>query len=227
MISKPLVFLSSTSLLAEERRELAAKLPRIYELYLYEWDRARGTSPEEHCRKMIAKSDVFLGVLGPDYGSAFPGAAGAQSIVEWEFETAQSRGNLEILSFIRRLVAGESRVPAQQAFVDRVKAFRDGHWCQEYAIPSELVERARASLEHWLADFWVRMQEERQVLVRTAVPVLAAIAGTAVLALCLSLILGLSSAVTRNALLGICASVTGVVALCGILVFRLTGGRNE
>ena len=42
MISKPLVFVSSTSGLAEERRELEARLSRVYELYLYEEDRARG-----------------------------------------------------------------------------------------------------------------------------------------------------------------------------------------
>jgi hypothetical protein len=227
MIIKPLVFLSSTSRLEEERRELEAKLPRIYELYLYEWDRARRSSPEEHCREMINKSDVFLGVLGSDYGSAFPGAGDKRSIVEWEFETAQLRGNVEILTFIRQLVAGESRVPAQQAFVDRVKGFRDGHWCQEFATPPELVERARASLEQWLAEFWVRMQDARLSLAKSAVPVLAGISVIAVLALCLALLLGISSAVTRNAIIGICASVAIVVAVCGILAFRLIGGRNE
>lgn len=226
MISKPLVFLSSTSGLADERRELAAKLPRIYELYLYEWDRARGDSAEEHCREMIKRSDVFLGVLGSDYGSIFRGQD-KRSIVEWEFETAQSRGDLEVLTFIRKLAEGESRVPEQQAFVERLKEFREGHWCQEYATPAELVERARASLEQWLAEFWVRMQEARSYLAKPAVPLLTCVAGLAVLALCIALILGLPTAVTRNALIGICASVASVVALCGILVFRLKGGHND
>src|SRR5438105_971267 len=146
MISKPLVFVSSTSGLEEERRELEAKLPNIYELYLYEDDRARGASPEQHCREMISQSDVFLGVLGPDYGSGFPGADGKRSIVEWEFDTAQARSDLEILTFVRQLGAGESRVPEQQTFVDKVKGFRAGHWCKEYATPPELVELARTSL---------------------------------------------------------------------------------
>ncbi len=227
MISKPLVFLSSTSRLEEERRELAAKLPRIYELYLYEWDRARGASPEDHCRKMINKSDVFLAVLGADYGSVVPGADNKQSIVEWEFETAQSRTNLEVLTFIRQLAGEESRVPEQEDFVERMKGFRGGHWCHEYSTPPELVERARASLEQWLAEFWVQMQEARLSLAKRAVPVLAGIAGTAVIVLCLSVVLGLSSALTRNAIIGICASVACFVAVCGILAFRLTGGRNE
>ena len=227
MINKPLVFLSSTSRLEEERHELTTKIPRIYELYLYEWDRARGASPEERCREMINKSDVFLGVLGSDYGSAFPGADNKRSIVEWEFETAQSRSTLEVMTFIRQLAGGESRVPEQQAFVDRVKGFREGHWCQEYATSTELVEQARASLEQWLAEFWVRMQEARRSLGNAAIPKLGGIAGAAVLALCLFLILGPSSAVTRNAMIGICASVASVVAVCGILALRLIGGRNE
>src|SRR5438045_9495902 len=117
MISKPLVFVSSTSGLAEERRELEARLSRVYELYLYEEDRARGASPEQHCRDMINQSDVFLGVLGLDYGSGFPGADGKRSIVEWEFDAAQSRSDLEILTFVRQLRAGEIRVLEKQAVV--------------------------------------------------------------------------------------------------------------
>jgi hypothetical protein len=227
MISKLLVFLSSTSGLADERRELAAKLPRIYELYLYEWDTPRSTSPEKRCREMINKSDVFLCVLGSDYGSVFPGPDGQRSIVEWEFETAQSCSDLEVLTFIRQLAAGEIRVPEQQVFVERVKRFREGHWCQEYATPTELVERARASLEQFLAEFWIRMQEARRSLAKPAVPMLACVAGAAMLALSIALIMGLPSALTRNALVGICASVASVVAACGILAFGLIGGRND
>jgi hypothetical protein len=227
MISKPLVFLSSTSGLADERRELSPNLSRIYELYLYDWDRARGDSPEKHCSKMIEKSDVFLGVLGSDYGSIFPRQDVKRSIVEWEFETAESRSDLEILTFIRKLAGGESRMPAQQAFVERVKGFRGGHWCHEYATPPELVERVHASLEQWLSEFWVRMQEARISLAKAAVPMLACVAGATVLALCTVLILSLPSTVTRNALIGICASVASVVAVCGILAFRLIGGRND
>jgi hypothetical protein len=227
MISKPLVFLSSTSRLEEERRELAAKLPRIYELYLYEQDPARRISPEKRCREMINKSDVFLGVLGPDYGSAFPIADEKRSIVEWEFDTAKARNELEIFTFIKQLPPGEIRAPEQEEFVQRVMRFREGHWCQEYARPPELLERARASLEQWLAEFWVRMQEGQLSLAKPAVPLLAIFAGAIVFALGLLLLVGFSSRVTLNALIGICASVASVVMLCGILACQLIGGRNE
>jgi len=166
-------------------------------------------------------------VLGSDYGSIAPGAGNKRSIVEWEFETAESRTSLEVLTFIRQLAEGESRVPEQEAFVERMKGFRGGHWCHEYSTPPELVERARASLEKWLAEFWVQMQEARLSLSKRAVPVLAGVAGLAVVALSLSVVLGLSSALTRNAMIGICASVACFVAVCGILAFRLIGGRNE
>jgi hypothetical protein len=71
------------------------------------------------------------------------------------------------------------------------------------------------------------MQEAKLSFAKIALPVLAGVSVTAVLALCLALIFGLASAVTRNALIGICASVAFVVALCGILAFRLIGGQNE
>jgi hypothetical protein len=111
-MSRLFVFLSSTSELEQERRSLREKLPpRVYDLYLFEEDRARRMSPEEHCRRQIEQAHVFLGLLGPGYGSPFPGSKPERSIVEWEHDVAMGQSGLEVLSFVKDLGKGEVRDP--------------------------------------------------------------------------------------------------------------------
>ncbi len=151
MITKPAVFVSSTSRMAEERQALRAKLPSsVYELYLYEWDVAGRGSPEQRCREMIERSDVFLGVLGPDYGSLYPG--GNRSIVEWEFDTARDLGKVGIFTFVKKPEPGQTREQAQEAFLARIGGFQSGVWLHLFATPSELIDEARDALAGWLAE---------------------------------------------------------------------------
>jgi hypothetical protein len=225
MISKPFVFVSSTSSLTEERHELRRALPSIYEVYLYEEDRARRASPEQHCRRQIQRADVFLGVLGPDYGSAFPGED--RSIVEWEHNLAMGRPDLDMLGFVKEIGRSEVRDPRQQAFIDRISQFRGGVWRRTYRTSSELVADARTSLEQWLAEFFTAFRDRRAVLRRVLTFPLTALPVASVLGLVGIAASSTASRLTTNSMIGLCLTVEAIVALCGVGLLWVSGGSHE
>jgi Domain of unknown function (DUF4062) len=211
MITKPAVFVSSTSKMTTERQELRKRLPSIYELYLYEWDRAGRGSPEERCRAMLEQSDVFVGVLGPDYGSLYPGQQ--RSIVEWEFDTARELGKLAIFTFVKSPEPGETREQPQEAFLSRIGGFTSGVWMHFFATPTELAEEARDSLESWLAEVYRetktanRPLAKRVWIVAVLLAILAIVGLGAVLAL-------RGSSLSTPAIIILCACTFVVVAGC-------------
>lgn len=201
-----------------------AVLGRLYEVYSYDRDRARRQSPESHCRQMIAESHVFLGVLGTRYGSRFPGSA--QSIVEWEFETAVAQENVELLGFIKTPGEQEAVEPEQKAFIDRVTDFRGGLWCEWYDTPSELVERARTALEQWLVEFWAGAQRVRLELHDWLQRYVLLASVLAVLALVVIAFTPLRDWFTPRSILAVSLSVVSVVLLCLVLLWTVIGGRK-
>ena len=149
MEEKIFLFISSTSDLKEERQALAADLRRLYEPFLYEEFGAGGTSPEDILREKLDKSDVFIGLLGPRYGSPYKPPGDMRSIVEWEFDTARSRGGLEVMPF-RKIVPKEQVEPPQLEFINRISAFgQGGMWLKDFDSPQTLVKLVRESLEGW------------------------------------------------------------------------------
>ncbi len=214
MIIKPTIFVSSTSKMAMERQELRKQLPSIYELYLYEWDRAGRGSPEERCRAMIEQSDVFLGVLGPDYGSLYPGQQ--RSIVEWEFDTARELGKLEIFTFVKKPAPGETREQAQEAFLSRIGGFTTGVWMHVFATPSELVNEARSSLETWLAEVYQATKKANRPLAKKVwvVAILLSLLAIAALGAIIAL---RGSSLSTSAIIILCSCTFVAVALCLVL----------
>jgi Domain of unknown function (DUF4062) len=77
---------------------------------------ARDTSPAEHCRRMVAQADVYVGIVGARYGAVVP-EPGTRSYTELEFETATAHG-LPRLVFL--LPDGGDRDPRQDAFRRRL-----------------------------------------------------------------------------------------------------------
>ncbi len=226
MTAKPLVFVSSTSDLAAERQALAAELRPLYDLYLYEEDRARGTSPERRCREQIERCHVFVGVLGGSYGTPFPGDAGGRSIVEWEFDTARAgRADLEIMPFVRR-GADAAGDPRQRAFLARLTDFETGMWCKFFDSSESLVREARRSLESWLVEFWGRMQKAQLGasvrLHRLLLPAVALLVA-ALLAVTLT---PLRSLFTDASLIALGITLGAIVLLALVLLIAETGGRR-
>jgi hypothetical protein len=226
VITKPLVFVSSTSTLQDERRTLRQALPAIYELYLYEEDRARRASPEKHVRARIERADVFLGILAGDYGTPFPGAGEKRSIVEWEHDVAMRRSGLEVFAFVKEIPSAQ-RDPRQQSFIERLQGFDDGLWRRTYQTPADLADQVHVSLEQWLAEFYTRFRDRRAAfrtflaLPLTAVPIMS------VLGLLAVVLSGQASSLPRNAIVGLCLTVEVIVALCGVVLLWVSGGARE
>jgi hypothetical protein len=225
MPDKPLVFISSTSDLAEERKALLANLGPLYQPYLYEEDRARRGSPEEHCREMIESCHVFVGILGASWGSAFPGDP-ARSIVEWEIDTARRREDLEILTFLKKLPPGAEVDPRQKRLLEEVTGFEHGLWCKFFDSAENLVQLVRSSLETWLVEFWARMQSARLGAALRLHRVLLGVAAAAALALLLLAFTPLRSQITPKALVGVSVCVATLLVGCIVLLLMETGGHH-
>ncbi len=153
MISKLLVFISSTSDLRDERQALKQLIGKygIYVPYLYEDEPARKGSPEERCREMVGRSNVFVGLLGGSYGTPYPPPGEGGSIVEWEFDTARNRADLGLMAMMIKRMPPTQVEPPQLQFIERVRGFRSV-WCKEYSTPADLGEEVLKSLVQWTGE---------------------------------------------------------------------------
>ena len=225
MREKYLIFVSSTSDLAKEREELAEALRVNFDPFLFEKEAAPGTSPEEHCREMIRKADVFVCVLGGAYGSAYSRVGEEKSIVEWEYETALARDDLQILPFVKSLPAATTIDPRQNQFLARVKDFHKGQWVKFFTNPNELVRDTLHALQAWSLSLVRRSKEESA---RRADPrirflgILAAATGIALLAL--GVLAFTIYPLTRVTMLTLCAVGFVIVTGCFILSTNETRG---
>ena len=224
-MDKPIVFVSSTSDLSEERKALLASLGTLSEPYLYEEDRARRGSPEERCREMIERSNVFVGILGATYGTPFPSDP-QRSIVEWEVETARRCEDVEIMAFLKKLPPGAEVDPRQKQFLDRISAFESGLWCKVFESTENLVQLVRSSLEGWLVEFWSRVRQRQTQAALGLHKILIAVAALAVLGLLGIAATPLRNQLTASALIAVSGAVAALVLLCIVLLVAETGGRH-
>ena len=145
-----LLFISSTSDLKAERQALADNLRPMYEAFLYEELGAGSVPPEDVIKKKIEDSDVFIGLLGPRYGSPYSPPDDNRSIVEWEFDTAREHDTLAVMPF-RKIVPKEQIEPPQLKFIERISAFgKGGMWLKEFDSTQTLVKLVKDSLEWWM-----------------------------------------------------------------------------
>lgn len=152
------LFISSTSDLNQEREKLAAnkELLRLCKQFHYgEFgagsDEAGNTSPEKILREQLKDTDVFIGLLGPKYGTLYhpPNGSPSISIVEWEFNEA-CRCGLEIMPFLKTIAPTDKLDQGQDNFRERVSDFQYGKWCEKYDSPDDLPGIVRRSLQMWL-----------------------------------------------------------------------------
>lgn len=146
------VFISSTSDLGEEREAIAKKFPQSIRAYLYERDRPRRVNGRDWCKKQIEGSKIFVGILGGEWGTPYPPPDHDGSIVEWEFDTARARPELEIMIFIRKLQPTAVQ-PNQQEFINRVEDFETGVWRTSFDTIPDLVTDVIGSVFDWYIDY--------------------------------------------------------------------------
>jgi catechol 2,3-dioxygenase-like lactoylglutathione lyase family enzyme len=154
-----LVFISSTSDLAEEREAVAANLRWPFSAYRYEHDHGRRKSPRDRLVEILDKTDLYVGVLGARYGSLYPNAAEDRSIVEWEFEQASERQKIELFTYCKAVDASAVE-PEQRRFLDRVKDFLGGRWAPPFSETSELVQRLLSDLAKFGAEVLLAQREQ-------------------------------------------------------------------
>jgi hypothetical protein len=224
MFGKLLIFVSSTSDLAAERKalkELFGQYGGIYEAYFYEDDTARSESPEERCRAVIERANVFVSILGTKYGSPYPPPGNAGSIVEWELETARASPERRLIAVvIKKLSGGEQIDPPQEKLIRSVRGWR-GLWCREYESPGELTREVLRSLVQWSGEITLRTlgdeQDSKRRRRRFLIPV--AVASVLLVGALYALNLGLGLDISNAKLVAACA--LECVLLLAILILIL------
>ena len=215
MTIKPRIFISSTSDLEDERLALNADLLPHFEPYLYERDRARGKSPEDHCQRMIDQSDVFILLLGQSYGTPIPNEN--RSIVEWEFDTASNRADLELLAFVRQMALFKINDVRQKQLIERVTTFRGGIWCNYYTSSQDLVVKVKDSLMQWLVEFYVAARTSQSGLNRTVTKIMLIVGGFSVSVFTIAIVLAVIKSLPVRALFTLCGVEVVFLLLCGII----------
>lgn len=205
-----LLFISSTSDLKAERQALADNLRPTYEPFLYEEHGAGSVPPEEVIKKKIEDSDVFIGLLGPRYGSPYSPPADNRSIVEWEFDTARAQHTLVVMPF-RKIVPKDQIEPPQLKFIERISAFgKGGMWLKEFDSTQTLVKLVRDSLEWWMIAQTEQVKRRIFPWLHTALMLIALVATL----LCISaFVLFMAQVIPLNQ-----SSVLGV---CGLSFFTI------
>ena len=211
------LFISSTSDLKTERQALAADLGRLYEPFLYEDHGAGGVPPEDVLKEKIENSDVFIGLLGPRYGSPYSPPDDTRSIVEWEFDTARSRDTLAVMPF-RKIVPDNQIEPPQLQFIERLSAFgKGGMWLKEFDSPQTLVKLVRESLESWLI---VEVQKVKTSINPRLRRVLTLIVVCSIVLCVLACVLFIAQVVPLNqsSVFGVCGLTFFTILLCIVLL---------
>lgn len=226
LFQRPSMFISSTSAWNEERDELVAHVADFWQVYDYRTDRvapAAGISPEERLRAVVAQTDIFVGILGADYGSTITLAPGTEmSIVEWEFDLAERHGQAPIVPCIKHPLDQEEVDVRQAEFLQRVRGF-NSRWCQQFDSPGTLVTCVLGILARWS-----EMRRQQQMLMRRNA---ARSVGRIAICVALVMIVGIMAVIVagvtaRNALVASVALVAMVLMVI-VLDGALSGTLKE
>ena len=217
------VFLSSTSDLEAERKEVADQAPLSFRIYRHERDSATGSrSPEARLEKVLTDgTEVFVGVYGERYGSPYPNAAENRSIVEWEFDRAAVLG-LELQGHVKDPLDRSKLDPEQEEFLQRIGHFRKGKWLRRFGNPDTLTRNVNTALLEWLSKVQEREIQELQEQLLVEPPPRRRRRDQVVKALCTVGLLvssGVGVATREWEVLGIVLAFAALVSFAGALLF--------
>jgi hypothetical protein len=218
------IFLSSTSDLNPERRAIKEELPQnTYFLYDSTEDRARRASPYEHCRKEIENSEVFVALMGSQYGSEFPSDPGKRSICEWEFDTAISLKDLEVLPFVKHAAEMAPREERQQQFIERLSSFECGSWTHFFSSSTQLAQWLHLSLERFLAEY----MEEHKARARERMITLHKFQFLLLVIVIVGILVTPFLNLPRNSVIGLTFTVMVIITAGAVLLKLFGGGADE
>ena len=218
MIRKPRIFLSSTSAMGEEREGLYMDpvLRQGFETYCYEYDRAKKVKPREHCEAMIKSSDIFLCLVGSEFGSQLPGDE-TRSIVKWEYDTAAPCEDIELMAFVEEGAREDAEDPRQKEFIDELTGF-EGTWCKFFSTTDQLKRLVKDSLLLWQDEFYEQMQFARRSPARKISGIMSVIVAVFLLAFFYAVYLEISGKFTGEmTFLGLCAAEATFFLGCATL----------
>ncbi|MCK9389239.1 MAG: DUF4062 domain-containing protein [Sulfuritalea sp.] len=210
------VFLSSTSSLGNERLAVKEALDEgAYRLFCFEEHPAEKRSPKTVCAEKIDQADVFLGLIGPDFGSPLPDNPNC-GIVQWEFERARDRAEqsaLELKPYVRRGALDAASDQRQRQFIERITAFDTGLWVKWFADPGELKTLVEREMREWLEATGEAFARPDNDLSRFASRLLTPVALVAVSASLVAGFLGIKGSITpTSALLAALVSIAIILA---------------
>jgi Domain of unknown function (DUF4062) len=142
--------ISSTIAGMESDRFLAAKtLEAIgFETLLSERASSVAEPPVKWCETAARECDLFILLLGPQYGWVIPEYD--ISVVEYEFNAALAADRTKVLVFVRQMLGADAD-PRQTVFIERVCNFTTGHFrATPYRGPDDLAARVATDVTQWL-----------------------------------------------------------------------------
>ncbi len=127
------VFVSSVVMGMEEFRQAARQAITTMEHapVMFEDFSARPYSSEQACLNEVEQSDIYLVIVGRDFGYETPEGL---SVTQAEFRTAKAT-NKSILAFIQQV---EDRDEQQQVFLSEIEAYQDGVFRASFSSALEL-----------------------------------------------------------------------------------------
>jgi uncharacterized protein DUF4062 len=137
------VMLSSVRRGLADVRDAVAPVLKIlgYEVIRFEAvTKTTSEPPRATCAKMVEDSDIYLLILGEEYGDPMPGTDRAPTEEEWT--VARNLGR-PVVVFEK---AGISPGPRQAAFIKRVKDYETGVWRRTFADTGDLISRLKDAL---------------------------------------------------------------------------------
>lgn len=104
-------------------------------------------SPKEKLKKEIESSDIYLLILGREFGSL---CKDGKSITEWEYDTAKAAG-IPVLALKKK--TRPSEIDKKQAvFIKKVRDFHSGHHVPEFTNSEEIKEKFSNAIAKIIVD---------------------------------------------------------------------------
>lgn len=141
------VMISSTVEDLEQERDAADRAIRRLGLTRYRAETIGSLphTPREVCAALARQCDIFILITGERYGYIIEEGI---SVVEFEFQIAQSQNPEKILVYVKDRVNREARL---KEFLGRLQDFDHGYFRSLFITPEELYEKIQPDIVRWIA----------------------------------------------------------------------------